>query len=172
MRVTMSQIQRETPAEIESLFDQVERAVVLSPDSYAKSRIAKLQRIVDEQGAAVPPTTTEIQAELVRKAIELMSSNIQNPLTITQIAAECHTSPTMLKQTFKKVVGAPVYQWYRHHRLDRARILLRTTELPISQIAYGVGYANSSKFSKAFREEFGVSPSKWRTSAEHQEILS
>lgn len=141
----------------------MEEAVAQSPDEYAKARIAKLQRIVDEAGASSARNATETESELVRKAVEVMSSNIKDPLTIVQIANACHASPTMLKQTFKSVVGVPVYQWYRAHRINRSCQLLLESDLTVAQIAYGVGYANASKFSKAFREETGMSPSEYRS---------
>lgn len=148
--------------DVDRLFDRIERALGDNPDDHARSRIAKLQRIVDESSANMGPDASDAHVELTRQAMEIMTSNVRTPLTIAQISHECNVSPTLLKQTFKAIVGVPVYQWYRSHRLERACALLSETELPIAQISAAVGYSNSSKFAKAFREETGLSPREWR----------
>jgi len=150
--------------ELDRLFDHIESAVSQNPDDHARHRIAKLQRIVDEARAAGASEPSLSQAALVRQAIETMSSHVQKPLTIVQIAHECGVSPTQLKQTFRKVMGIPVYQWYRAHRIERSCVLLRETNLTIAEIASAVGYANPSKFSIAFHNEKGSMPSEWRGS--------
>ena len=149
---------------IDRLFDHIEGAVFQNPNDHVRHRIAKLQRIVDEARATEASEASQAQAALVRQEIETMSSHVRKPLTIVQIAQECGVSPTQLKQTFRKVMGIPVYQWYRAHRIERSCVLLRETSLTIAEIASAVGYANPSKFSIAFHNEKGSIPSEWRES--------
>lgn len=147
---------------LDDLFDRIEYAIAANPSEHVRKRIAKLQRIVDTSLALDARDSSQAHIELAERAMGIMSANTETPLTIVQIASSCGVSPTLLKQTFKSVVGVPVYQWYRSHRVARARALLSDTSLSIAQIALAVGYSNPSKFAKAFKDETGTTPFKWR----------
>ena len=125
-------------------------------------RTANLVAKLNELDAANFRDTNEDHALLVRQAQLIMAENLSKPLTINEMSRLCNTSPTMLKQTFRAVVGMPIYQWYRKYRMTHAKDLLERTALPIAQIASAVGYANPSKFAKAFSNEIGETPHAWR----------
>jgi transcriptional regulator GlxA family with amidase domain len=50
----------------------------------------------------------------------------------------------------------------RHLRLDRAAALLRSTTMPVADVAQAVGYADPEAFATAFRRRFGRVPRVWR----------
>jgi AraC family transcriptional regulator len=56
----------------------------------------------------------------------------------------------------------PPAAWIAQQRIERARALLRTTSLPLAQVAAQCGYANASHFSHRFREAVGVAPMVYR----------
>ena len=149
---------------IDQLFAEI-RALLPSCDAlHVRRQIAELQvalELVERSGER--PLAADDDAAIVRKAQALMADNIQTPLTIAELANSCDTSPTKLKRTFRSVLDTSVFQWYRTLRIEHSERLLIETDLPIAQIAASVGYANPSKFSRAFQEHTGTTPRSWRS---------
>jgi len=85
----------------------------------------------------------------------------RNP-SIDDIAAACNISPAHLRRSFKKSTGQTVHQYVDDVRLKKAKALLDTTDLPLKEISYRLGFADSSSFSSTFRKAAGESPSKYR----------
>lgn len=104
--------------------------------------------------------------ELAYRAQQIMMGNLSSPITITTLATMCGTSPTVLKEAFRETFGQPIYQWYRAFRIKQAAEALRTTDLTIAEVASSVGYANPSKFTKAFSDTMGQPPRSWRAQAQ------
>jgi len=66
---------------------------------------------------------------------------------------------------FKQTTGLSPYRYVIELRLERAKSLLRSTELPITEIAQQVGYWNNSHFAVAFHRATGVTPRDFRRNA-------
>ena len=62
--------------------------------------------------------------------------------------------------------GVPVHRFLIQQRLQRARELIRTTRMPIQQIAQSVGYEGMSQFSAAFKQAYGTTPGRYRKMSE------
>jgi AraC family transcriptional regulator len=78
---------------------------------------------------------------------------------LAQLAA---LSEYHLARMFRISFGMAPYTWIAARRLDRARQLLKTTALPLQQVADACGYADLSHFGHRFRAGAGVSPSRYR----------
>ncbi len=103
--------------------------------------------------------------DLTRAAVRFMEQHIEGSiLSINQIADHCGVSPSKLKTLFKATTSQSVYRYYLDLRLDHAFKLLQTTGLNVSEVAFRIGYANISKFSKMFKERHGRLPSELRQS--------
>ncbi len=92
-------------------------------------------------------------------ARQAMGRHFSVALSISQLASECETSPTVLKESFRGEFGAPVYEWYRRLRMLRAADLLSDDSRAVGEVAREVGYANASKFARAFTDCMGATPS-------------
>ena len=149
-------------SQVDELFDQVESLLDRCDSAHVRTRTTELVAKLNELDAANHRDTDDDHAALARQSQRIMMDNISKPLTINEISHLCNTSPTMLKQTFRAVIGTPIYQWYRKYRMTHAKELLERTALPIAQIASAVGYVNPSKFAKAFNDEIGETPHAWR----------
>jgi AraC-like DNA-binding protein len=73
-----------------------------------------------------------------------------------------HVSATQLKVTFKSVSGSSIYAYQRKQKMLAAADDLCKTDDSVLKIAGKYGYENGSKFAKAFRDTFGMSPSMYR----------
>ncbi|WP_342764163.1 AraC family transcriptional regulator [uncultured Methanobrevibacter sp.] len=67
-----------------------------------------------------------------------------------------------MKNCFKEIYGKPIFKWRKEYRLDYASRLIEEGQLNISEISKKVGYSSTSKFSQAFKEYFGYTPSEYR----------
>ena len=96
------------------------------------------------------------------RARAIICENVDQHITIADLARRCGCSQTALKEAFRETFGMPVYSWSKHYRMMRAAYLLTNTRLTAATIASGVGYANQSKFAQAFVACMRMTPSTWR----------
>lgn len=97
-----------------------------------------------------------------RRAKELMHSQMDQGLSIARIASECSLSRSHFSRAFKKNTGVSPRDWFLQVRLDKAKGLLRGSELTISQISLDCGFADQSHFTRVFTRMLGVTPFTWR----------
>ncbi|MWB78399.1 helix-turn-helix domain-containing protein [Pseudooceanicola sp. 216_PA32_1] len=105
---------------------------------------------------------TETMLPLVREAMTLIENNIEEPLTVPEIADLLDVSQRQLERQFKKHVGCTVVQFGLLRRLQNARLLLISTQLSIRQIATASGFNTLSHFAYSFGKFFGRRPSDYR----------
>jgi AraC-like DNA-binding protein len=117
-------------------------------------------------GSASDSKPTERKAPEADNVIETVHGDLEDHLgdhiTIEDIAHSYFMSPATLKNRYKARYGVPLATDLRAMRMSRARTLLSKTDKKMSDIAKEVGYDNQSKFSAAFRDFTGLTPSKWR----------
>jgi AraC-like DNA-binding protein len=110
------------------------------------------------------PTAQRRELNLRRfdKAIRYMEQNLASTLTIGGIAREAGVSTTKLQGLFLDFCGQSVYRHLRSMRLNRAQQLLRQGKLSIADVAMAVGWQNPSKFSAAYKKEYGTTPQQFQ----------
>ncbi|MBU3128863.1 AraC family transcriptional regulator [Clostridium tagluense] len=101
----------------------------------------------------------------IKDARRIILSDIDSHITIKELSHRVGINSTDLQKGFKAIYQCPIYAYLKSYRMKKAKELLMREELTIAHIANLVGYTNNSKFSKAFKEEFGLSPSKYRISS-------
>lgn len=95
--------------------------------------------------------------------IKYINSNVEENITIEALALRNELSPSALKRCFKAKTGFSIHTYIRKAKMKQAVRLLRITEMSITDIAYKLGYVNSSKFSSAFLSVMGEKPSDYRS---------
>lgn len=100
--------------------------------------------------------------ETVAKAIRFIRTQYMNAITLTDVAAHVNMSQFHFSRLFKRGCGCPPHEYLILTRLNRAKHLLKTTDLPIKVIAQKVGYQNVSSFTNAFTDRVGISPTLFR----------
>lgn len=109
-------------------------------------------------GGHVPrPKSRQVSA-----ALAIMRDNLEDTVTIPQVAGMLGVSARKLEALFLADLGAGPLKVYRRIRLLAARRFVEQTDMGISEISLRCGYANPSAMTRAFREEFGVSPRNLR----------
>ena len=101
--------------------------------------------------------------DFMLKLTQIVEKHLDNSeFTITRFAEEAAVSRSLLHLKLKKLVNLSASEFIRHIRLQKAAILLRTTDLNISEVADKVGYADSNYFSRSFKETFSVNPTEYK----------
>lgn len=97
-----------------------------------------------------------------RRLAEYIEVSLDQALTLGQLAAVAGMSEYHVARMFRLSFGMPPYAWIAARRVDRARHLLKSTSLPLQQIAHACGFADDSHLSHRFRDAVGVAPSHYR----------
>jgi AraC family transcriptional regulator len=98
----------------------------------------------------------------IERVILAMASHLDLPLTNTDMADIACISPCHFNRLFHKLTGIPPVQFHYAMRLSRAKELLITTELGITDICFEVGYNSLGTFVRRFSELVGLSPRAFR----------
>lgn len=95
-------------------------------------------------------------------AVTLMKTNIEEPLSLTDIAKYVGISERQLQRQFAKQLNISPQQYYMDLRLEHAKSLLKQTTLPVTTIAMASGFVTLASFSRAFHLKFNISASEYR----------
>jgi len=100
--------------------------------------------------------------EIVDKAKSYIVEHISDDLSVSKIAAYLYVTPNYLSRLFKKFTGVGCNEYIVHKRIEKAKLLLETTNIKASKIAEMVGYNDPNYFSLAVKKHTGMSPTKYR----------
>ncbi len=111
-------------------------------------------------------TSSTIDAELIRKMRDYILDNIQNDsLNINSLATELGLSRTALFNKTKALIGMSPNRFIINLKLKKASEMLKNHPgISISEIAYELGFNSPKYFATCFRNEFGCTPSEYRSS--------
>ncbi|WP_407424761.1 helix-turn-helix domain-containing protein [Methanobrevibacter sp.] len=102
------------------------------------------------------------QVDLIENVKNDLIDDLESKITIDELANRYGVSKTTLKNCFKEVYGKPIFKWRKEYKLDYACRMIEDGELTISEISKKVGYSSPSKFSHAFKDHIGCTPSEYR----------
>lgn len=120
-----------------------------------------IEREVADFPGIRPATRMELYKRLHRGR-DFLSSCYDEPLTVARVAHVACLSPYHFHRMFKLAFDETPMEFLQARRLERARMLLIRTDLPITAIALSVGFESPSAFSWLFRKRFGLSPRTFR----------
>lgn len=98
----------------------------------------------------------------LEKVISLMNKDYAKPIDLVEYANLCYVSKSRFIHIFKEYTGYSPYAYQLAIRMDRAKELLRDSELSIEEISDFVGYSDSSYFCRIFKKHTGNTPSYYR----------
>lgn len=93
------------------------------------------------------------------QAKEILTQNLDNPPSLTELSRQIGLNSFKLKKNFKELFGVPVFKYLQNERLSKAHDLLKDGNVTIQEAAWHVGYDSLSSFSNAFAKKFGFRPS-------------
>ncbi|QCS51088.1 helix-turn-helix domain-containing protein (plasmid) [Picosynechococcus sp. PCC 11901] len=107
----------------------------------------------------------EKQFDYIHESAAILRKELSNPPSIEALARQVGTNRLKLNQGFHQMYGTTPFRYLRDCRVRQARKLLMTTELSVSDVACQVGYGSPSRFTTAFRQQFGLNPKAFQLQA-------
>jgi len=95
---------------------------------------------------------------VVQKAVALMEAAIEEPMALSELTRRTGVSQRQLERLCKRYLGATPAQYYVQLRLERARRMLRQTDMSVAEVAIACGFVSLSHFAKVYRRHYGLSP--------------
>jgi AraC-like DNA-binding protein len=96
------------------------------------------------------------------KARMLLVQDLSTPPTIASLARHILMSESQLKQSFREIFGASIYQYFQNTRLEKARQLLAANNRTVKEVGYELGFTNIGHFSRLFERTYRVKPKKFQ----------
>lgn len=104
------------------------------------------------------------------KIIEYIEANIGEPLTLDYLSELVHFDKSYFTARFREICGMSPMRYVTHARIERAKVLLVTTDMTITEIARTVGFSTVHYFSRHFKIKLGVAPTEYRTLSRSRQI--
>lgn len=116
-------------------------------------------------------TRKNVNSELLQSAEDLLNDYFNSNTSLNQglptvqyLAEHLHLSPSYLSDMLRSLIGLNAQQYIHSKLVDKAKELLSTTSLPVSHVAFQLGFEHSQSFSKFFKMKARVSPLQFRQS--------
>ncbi len=102
------------------------------------------------------------QSKKISDILYYINEHLDDSLTVQHLAAYCHLNPDYFSRMFKDQIQMRPLDYIQHKRIERAQLLLTTTNYSLQEIAGLVGFPNISYFNRIFSRVSGQTPSAYR----------
>lgn len=113
----------------------------------------------------LPPSQAPDLLRRLLRAKDRMDAASHEDWPVERLAEVSHVSQAHFARSFKQAFGVPPHRYLLTRRIERAKTLLRDTELSITEIAFQTGWASLGTFGRIFRDITGESPGALRKRA-------
>lgn len=136
-----------------------ENAQALATIEFQKRFIAYIYELTDCYGKNKKSHNQQL---VERLEAYLAEHYAMDDLTLYRVADEFRLSSGYLSTFFREQTGMTFSEYLLGIRMERAKVLLETTHMPVGEIAEKVGYASANSFNRAFKKFYGVNPMQMR----------
>lgn len=105
---------------------------------------------------------TEDKNHKIQRAIEYINENYNSNINMALVSNEVSMNYTFFSETFKEITGESFVDYLKNIRINMAKKLLRSSNMPITKVSLEVGFNDDKHFSKTFKVITGVTPSEYR----------
>lgn len=130
--------------------------------SSASQLFTFLSKIIGESINAVIDDKKQADTKPIRVAKQYIQKNYMNPVTLKEVSSVAGFNDTYFSYLFKKESGKNFLEYLSEVRMDKAKELLRETNLSIADICQRVGYMDLKHFTKSFKRYSGLKPNEFR----------
>jgi len=106
---------------------------------------------------------TKEDIEAIEKAYEILTTKMNEPITILELSDMVHLNEQKLKAGFKAIYKLTIHQYTTSLRMSVAANLLTTTDLSLTEIANKIGYYHTNNFIAAFKKFYQKTPMEFKT---------
>lgn len=131
--------------------------------SVFRAKAMLLEIIAEYVSLSAPELKIQLALDpMVRTVSEYIENNMEQSISVDELAHICHLHPTYFIRLFKKKTGETPAKYIQIRKMENAKRLIEETELPISEIMSRVGIIDAAQFAKKFRVFYGNSPRAFR----------
>lgn len=110
----------------------------------------------------ISKSLTKNELKTIRALGNTISNNVSLEYSLEKLSLNSGLAQAKLQEGFKLLYARTVTEYIRHVRLEKARDLINTSDLNISEIVYTIGFSSRSYFSKIFKNKYKISPSAFQ----------
>jgi AraC-like DNA-binding protein len=114
----------------------------------------------EERGGGLQQLVQEHLSPWLRNVLQAMRDDLR--VGVQEHIARSGYSPAQFRRHFHQIMRCSPHEYLTRIRMERARQLLETTPLPVTEIADKAGFANSEHFTRQFKKSFNMAPSQYR----------
>lgn len=148
----------------DDMHDLIRAGHILSPKQY--EAVVRLLEIFSRHISALAEklsVTSEYHVpEGIRKSRDYITDNLDSRLTLDRVAMVANMSAAHFCRMFKKATGMNFSEYVNRLRIEKAKRLMRSTGMTISQVAYEVGFNSVTHFNRIFRKITDSTPTEYR----------
>ncbi len=100
--------------------------------------------------------------EAINRAVDFIEQNLNQPIYLEDIANKAHLSKFHFQRIFKGLTGETASEFLIRLRIEKAALLLASSDNTVADIAFACGFNSVEHFSRSFSNSFGVSPTNYR----------
>ncbi|WP_170149543.1 helix-turn-helix domain-containing protein [Rhodoplanes roseus] len=162
-------VERLARARLSTLLTEV-RAVVSQDPGRAIDALDRVAALLDSDDTVMSSPERAAEAAprgglapwQARKVRRYMEANLASPVTLQVLATVGRLSTSHFARAFRASFGEPPHAYLMRLRVERACVLMVSTDEPLARIALDCGLADQSHLTRLFRRFVGTSPSTWR----------
>ncbi len=132
---------------------------------FLKAKVYELFSLIfqsnDDNNEQCPYIMSDDHLRKVKLAKEIILKRYSNPPTLVDLAQEIKLSLKKLKQGFKEVYGAPVFQYLLEYKMDLAKKMLSSGKYNVNEVSINLGYSTASHFIAAFKRRYNITPKQF-----------
>lgn len=113
----------------------------------------------------LPTVTGGLSSFTLRNVLSYIEENLSAALTLADLATQASLSEYHFARMFRQSMQMAPHQYVMQRRMDKARRLVTSTQLPLTEIALACGFSSASHFSNRFRSVMGMTPSQLRAAS-------
>ena len=102
------------------------------------------------------------EERIINKIVRFVQNHLAEEISLSVLAEEFHFSTQYVSQLFKNEIGVNFLTYLTNIRMEKAKKLLLSTDLPIAEVSEQTGYGDYRVFTKVFKKSEGVTPTQYR----------
>jgi AraC-like DNA-binding protein len=141
------------------------RRAMTQPESMEEVAVELAGTAIELAGSVRRASALSTHEGRMTEVLRYMAAHSAAPHKLAGLARMANLSPYHFLRSFKAVTGVTPHQWLLRARLRDAADKLAATKVPVTEIAFDVGFEDLSNFTRSFHTEFGASPRQYRMAA-------
>ena len=151
--------------EISDCIDACDEICKTKPEGYElyiKSKLYEFFYVLYSRCRSTSPVRRQKSLDKMKDILKYIENNYMHKITIADAAAIAEFSESHFMRYFKETMGSSFIDYLKDYRLTMAARLLLVSESSILSISEEVGFENLSYFNRAFKAQYGMTPSQYR----------